>query len=232
MKQIGISLVSLWIVVATPALGASVSGDFGWDTQRERAERAVASLKRNSVARMAPRRSGHTVSLKYGEILFDGRQLTLSRSLADWKRILGGGSECGEDVNPPIVCKWENLGIEVGTAQTSTNAVKFVTIHLQSEAGEFLSDAARSGKSEKQLPSYIVKGQFSGNLELENYRIDQQTTFDEVQRSVSRTLNLRCDVRDCQFPHGSFNSVANIYVELNGGSVRSTINSISISAVE
>jgi hypothetical protein len=232
VKLVGVYFAGLSMILAASSLALAANDGFGADTMLQKVERAVTSLTGNSSVRIVPRKNGHTLAFNKGAVLFDGRRLSLLSTILEWKAVLGSGSDCGEDDSPPIVCKWEHLGIEVGTGQSSVSMVKFVTVHLQSEAGDFLSDAARSGKSEKKLPSYIVNGYFSGNLELEGYRLDQETTFNDVQKTVRGTLNLNCDIRDCRFPHGSFNNVANIYFELNGGSVRSTINSISISAVE
>lgn len=197
----------------------------------DKAGDALSHLKDRGEIRRVPKRVGHTVAFRGGKFLFDGRHLSLGGNMAIWKSTLGKGGECESKGIPPIVCKWEHLGIEIGSGSSDTDTVKFVTVHLQPPTDESLQRAARVGGG-GEIPSYVIRGHFSGNLELEGFRIDQQTMFWEIRESVRQSMVLRCDVRDCQFPHAAFNDIADIYFILNGNTVRSTVNSISISADE
>lgn len=70
---------------------------------------------------------------------------------------------------------------------------------------------------------------FSGVLELDNFRFDRKTEFKKIRAGIDQKREVRCGLRDCATPHGSFGKMDDIYFTLNGGDERSTVAMISLS---
>ena len=66
-------------------------------------------------------------------------------------------------------------------------------------------------------------------LALVGFGIDKETRFWEIKQSVSRERELRCGLKDCSHPMGSFSEQANLYLTLAGRDERSALKKFNIS---
>lgn len=124
-------------------------------------------------------------------------------SMDAWKKTIGAGSVCGGD-SLVAVCKWDVLGIEIGSGIKRLNRVEFINIYFNEDPRRAAINVADVDVHGKPVPApWEVKGRFPGYFELEGYGIDRHTKFWEIRASVHRKHGLRCGLRDCTHPLGA-----------------------------
>jgi len=193
----------------SPSLGERLGQAF------EKAAKASGAVKDYGTPRQVPKGGKPVLIVKDGHISFNGKSLVLGGPVADWKRTIGAGSVCGGDTLV-TVCKWDGIGIEIGSGIKKPNRVEFINI--------FFNEAPQ--KSQIKLPEVDIHGKpvpppwevtgfFAGYFELEGYGIDRRTKFWEIRASVPRKHDLRCGLRDCSHPLGMLKNDVGIGMVLN-----------------
>lgn len=172
------------------------------------------------------------LALMNGHIRYNDEGLPLRSNISNWTRVLGSDVQCSKTRGVPMLCKWDRLGIEVGSDGVGSKSVDFVNVYLKSELADYTRPATPKGKPPPPIPEFIVRGSFPYVLLFGDARVTSTTTFSELREKSDPSMRLRCDVDDCQFPHGSFGEKATVSFSLNGRTARNTINMVTISAVD
>lgn len=180
-----------------PTLGQRLGQAF------EKAAKATGATKDYGTPRQVPKGGKPSLIIKGGSIYFNDKLLVLGDSMDAWKKTIGAGSVCGGD-SLVAVCKWDVLGIEIGSGIKRLNRVEFINIYFNEDPRRAAINVADVDVHGKPVPApWEVKGRFPGYFELEGYGIDRHTKFWEIRASVHRKHGLRCGLRDCTHPLGA-----------------------------
>jgi hypothetical protein len=166
-------------------------------------------------------------------IAFAGNKVQLGQSLASWKKAVPGTPRCSNGKSPPIICTWDQLGLEVGSDDALTN-VQFASLFLRvpavdTEPPPNNPDGTPAAVSTAALPPKLP---FSGRLQLDGMAITAATAFAQVRSGIDQSRNVRCGSRDCSGPHGKFGDGAKIFFELDGRSDTDPIARIGLAKVD
>jgi hypothetical protein len=197
----------------------------------EKAAKATGAVKDYGPVRKVPKGAKPTLVLKDGSIFFNERPLILGGSFESWKKVIGNGSVCGSESEWPKWCKWDALGIEIGSGTQKNDAVKFLNVHINPEVKDEVDfpDVDKNGRPIER--PWIVNGVFPGYFEFDNFGIDRQTKFWEIRASVDRKHDLRCGLRDCSQPLGLLKTGVGMYLLLNRNDEYGELITFSISAL-
>ena len=157
------------------------------------------------------------IIIKGDQIFVDGKLLWLGDSMAVWKAAILGTPRCSEP-QLVVVCKWDDLGVQIGSGQSDMTKVKFININLAYPEDLFSTE---NELSPKKL--------FSGYLELDGVAIDSETKYGAIRRNIDPNRNMTCGIRSCTEPTAAFNSGATIYLSLQGSTDQSRLYSFSLS---
>jgi hypothetical protein len=166
-------------------------------------------------------------------IAFSGNKVRLGESLSSWKKAVPGTPRCTDGKSPPIICTWDQLGLEVGSDDAQTN-VQFVSLFLRvpavdTEPAPNNPDGTPAAVSTAALPPKLP---FSGRLQLDGMDITARTAFAQVRSGIDKSRNVRCGSLDCSGPHGKFGAGAKIFFELDGRSDTDAIARIGLAMVD
>lgn len=158
------------------------------------------------------------------QITFDGKRLRLGGELASWKKVLKGKPVCTDAPNTPGHCRWDDLGIDIGTDQGYA-AVTFFNVHLQDAVvPDYLV-----GMTLDEIQNPGPRFGFRGVLTVDSVHIHQNTKLIDVLAKLDPARGVRCGLRDCAVARGSFDNDTVIHFELNGRRVSDTIGIIAFS---
>jgi hypothetical protein len=165
-------------------------------------------------------------------IAFVGNKVQLGDSLSSWKKAVPGTPRCTDGKSPPIICTWDQIGLEVGSDDTKTS-VEFASLFLlvptvDTDPPPNNPDGTPATASTAALPPRVP---FSGRLKLDGMEITAATPFAHVRSGIDKTRNVRCGSLDCSGPHGKFGEQAKIFFELRGRSETESIARIGLSMV-
>ncbi|NGZ84942.1 DUF7738 domain-containing protein [Duganella aceris] len=198
----------------------------------DKAAKQMLAVKDYGLPRKIAKVGKPALILKDGRISLNDRRLVLGDSMQSWKKIIGDGSVCGEQKWPKW-CKWEALGIAIGTSMKRDDRVEYVTVYLNKDPSQNEVDFPDLDKNGKPVPHpWIVEGLFPGYLELDGFGIDRKTQFWEIRSSVNRTRDLRCGLRDCSHPVGALSETVGIFIKLTGNHERAELRELSLSLGE
>ena len=190
-----------------------------------------------SAVRAAPSSSNPSgnkliVVMSGSTIAFNGAKVQLGQSIASWKNAVPGVPRCTDAMKSPVMCTWDEIGLEVGTDDSLKN-VKFANIFLT--VPEVDTDPLPpSPDGSPASPSTVTlspQRPFTGRLQLDGIDIGSKTSFSRLRASIAKDRNVRCGSRDCSSPHGRFGEGAKIFFELDGVRETDTITSIGLSKV-
>ena len=163
------------------------------------------------------------------EIHFNGKKLLLGSPLELWRDTLLGNPRC---IKKGITtCVWEEYGLQVGTDESAHPRVKYLNIYLSFSDGDGRDIGKQNypeGKEGLSKTDWQVHEVFLGYLEMDGYGIDAKTKFWEVRSATKNVRNLRCGIRECSSPRGTFGDHAQMQLSLNGNKESSTVQQISI----
>lgn len=173
------------------------------------------------------------IAMSGSSIIFAGNALQLGQPLSSWKKTVPGTPRCTDGKSPPVICTWDQLGLEVGTDDAQKN-VQFASLYLHvapvdTDPPPPNPDGTPATPSTAALPPKLP---FSGRLQLDGMDITASTAFAQVRAGIDQTRNVRCGSRDCSSPHGKFGNGGKIFFELGGRSEMDTISRIGLSLVE
>lgn len=185
---------------------------------------ALASCKVDSAVVEAPASSvasaiNFHIAIRESNISFGGKNVKMGQSLDDWKKAVPGTPRCTDEQIAPLMCTWDNVGLQVGTDDGLKN-VKFASLFLlvptiDPDPLPPLPDGSPAGVSTVARPP---QKPFTGRLQLDGVDITAKLPFSNVRSSIDRRRNVRCGSRDCSIPHGKFGNGAQIFFELDGRS--------------
>ena len=157
-------------------------------------------------------------------IAFDGNKVQLGQSLATWKKTVPGTPRCTSERVSPVMCTWDQLGLQVGTDDGLKN-VEFASLFLVRHQADTEPLPPRPDGSPARVSTVTPRPEkpFSGRLQLDGVEITPKTQFSKVRASIDQSRNVRCRLHDCSLPHGSFGNGTQIFFELNGRSEADTI---------
>ena len=187
-----------------------------------------AVLETSTTEKFAPAKMD--ISMKGSSIAFDGNPVQLGQSLLSWKKAIPAAIRCTDERVLPVMCTWDQIGLQVGTDDSGKN-VKFASLFLLDpkidlEPLPSLPDGTPAGVSHVPLPP---KFPFLGRLQLDGVDITRNKQFSQVRDSIDKGRRVRCRISDCSLPHGSFGNGAQIFFELDGSSETNTIARIGLS---
>jgi hypothetical protein len=199
----------------------------------EKAAKATGAIKDYGPARIVPKGASPSVVLKEGKILFNGKPLAIGGNLEEWKKVIGKGAVCSTGSETPKWCKWDVLGLSIGTQLGNVNKVKYLAISFNvAPADDFAEFQEIASDGRRIKPKWLVTGVFPGYLELDGFGIDKSTKFWEIRKSADRKHDLRCGLRDCRQPHGGFNEISSLYLVLNRNDEYGELKSFTVSGDE
>jgi hypothetical protein len=231
MKKISVLLCTLILYTGcqaqtSPSIGEKLGNAF------EKAAKATGAIKDYGSPRKIAKGGRPTLVLKDGKIYFNDKIVTLGESMQSWKKTIGEGSVCGEKTWPQW-CKWDALGITIGTSMKKNDRVEYLTVYFNDDPSENDVNFPELDKNGKPIQSpWIVKGLFPGYFEFDSYGIDRKTKFWEIRSSVNRTHELRCGLRDCSNPIGALSEKVGIYMRLTSNNEYGELREISLSLGE
>ncbi len=231
MKKMTVLLIllashELGVAQTSPSLGEKLGNAI------EKAAKATGAIKDDGPPRKIARQGGPMLVLKDGKIYFNEKNLALGESMQSWKKIIGAGSVCGEKQWPQW-CKWDALGIVIGTSMKKNDRVEYLTVYLNNKPSENELNFPELAKHGKPVAHpWVVARTFPGYFEFDGYGIDRKTKFWEIRSSVNRVRQLRCGLRDCSNPIGALNETVGIYMKLAGRSEYDALQEINLSLGE
>ncbi|TWI69200.1 hypothetical protein IP91_00266 [Pseudoduganella lurida] len=195
----------------------------------ERAAKHAGAIKDYGAPRLVNKGAKPALILSEGKVYFNGSLLTFGEPLEKWEKVLGGQSVCSKRNEKPRRCKWDALGIEIGSTFVKPASVEELVIRLGRDPDESLmtSIPAKAGESSPDTV-LLSKGTFQGYLEMDRFGIDSKTKFWEIRTSVAPDHNLRCGLRECHQPHGKFSDEVNIAMILSSGDENGTLRELSL----
>lgn len=164
------------------------------------------------------------------KLYFNKKLLEFGVVLDKWTGILPGQPRCIKERR--TVCIWENIGLLVGSDDKTPPHVEFLNIHLsipEFNAIDALIVAPMNRNSESPEADWQVHHPFKGYLEIDGFEINSKTKFWKILAGVDKGRNLRCGLRNCEFPHGEFSKNQGLYFRLNGNDENGTVKQLSIS---
>lgn len=217
------------------------AGDVRAGSARDRLESLLAQAKRYSLqakSRGEPSQVSRSAKpellLSTQGIQFDGRDVKLGDSLSKWKQVIGGSPRCSDNAPSKLtLCVWDLLGLELVTAWDGIT-VDALNLYLNNPRDPFdgLVTTLPDGSPVPARDVIHPASPFKGYVALEGYGIDTNTKFWEIRRSVSADRNLRCGLRNCEFPHGNLGPTVGIYLRLNGRTDDATVYTIELSKID
>ena len=186
-----------------------------WDQLMEKAMRAAGAIKEYGEPRMVKRGATPELILRADKIYFNLKPLHIGADVSKWIDVLGKKYRVSPYGTSLI---WDEHGISLVTDEANKKTVVQITVYLNKRPKDPLDGLVTHRPDGTPVePIYDIQpsNPFSGYLELDGFGIDAKTKFWEIAKYVDPTRNLRCGLRDCTHPHGSFSSIANIYMRLN-----------------
>lgn len=192
----------------------------------EKAAKATGAIKDHGEVRKVKPGAAPKIVLKDGKIFYNDQPLVLGQDFARWRKVIGEKSAvCGGQGGKTSWCKWDEAGIEIGNGADGSGKVRHLSLLFQPQ----LKERAEYAPPDQPAPQWMTAGVFPGYLELDGFGIDKETRFWEIKQSVSRQRELRCGLKDCSHPMGSFSEQANLYLTLAGRDERSALKKFNIS---
>ena len=199
----------------------------------DKAKSALESVLEVEKPRQVNRAAKPEIIIKDGQLFYNGKELVMGASLAEWQEILGKPSRTDDGLPPPILFIWDNLGITVLTGQDTETRGKVTQIKIYFLKNPMYAKVyiERYSADGKPLPPYepSPKKTFSGYLELDDFGIDAKTEFHELRAAAKPSRKLKCGNLDCSTPSGRFGSNSGVItLYLNRRSDRGNINEFII----
>jgi hypothetical protein len=188
-----------------------------WNQLMEQAQKAAGAIKDFGQPRMVKRGATPELILRESDIRFNGKLLRLGASIDEWHEILGPKHRDDSSGN---TATWDDLGIELVTARQDKKTVIQISIYMNLQPKDpYAGLVTHEADGTPIKPTYDSKPKkpFPGYLELDNVGIDAKSKFWEIRTQIGPSRNLRCGLRDCSHPHGSFSGAADLYMRLNSG---------------
>jgi hypothetical protein len=163
-------------------------------------------------------------------ISFEGKPLVLGGSIEQWKAIIGSAPRHMQEQKTVYV--WDELGLEVQTSLDDPGTVAQLTVQLNAkpkDGYEGLVTQLPDGTPVRPVADLTPKKTFPGYLEMDGYGIDAATVFSDIRSSVDSSRGLKCGLRDCSHPHGSFGSQGGVHLRLTGTDENSTVQEFVVS---
>ena len=192
----------------------------------------VGSAVREAPSFSNPSEKMLTVVMSGSTIAFNGAKVKLGEPMASWKKAVPGVPRCTDAMKSPVICTWDEIGLEVGTDDTLKN-VKFANIFLTVPERD-TDPLPPSPDGSPASPSTVTlspRHPFVGRIQLDGIDIGSKTSFSRLRASIAKDRNVRCGSRNCSSPHGTFGEGAKIFFELDGVRETDTISSIGLSKV-
>lgn len=195
-----------------------------------KAQDEVGAIKQYGKPRVVAHGAKPEIIISGPQISIDGKVVAIGASMSSWRAVLPGEPRCTSANNTDVLCTWDDLGIEVGSAFRTPKVSKYLIISLNKEDLPPWNPQMPDGSIKSAPPDLRPKNTFSGYLQLDGYGIDAQTKFWEIRASADPKRNLRCNSRDCSHPHGGFSNKANLYLRLNSTTEYGNVYELTISA--
>ena len=198
-----------------------------------KAKSALESVLEVEKPRQVNRAAKPEIIIKDSQLFYNGKELVLGASLAEWQKILGKHSRTGQD-RPAILYIWDELGLQVLTGQPAEELGKVEQIKIYLLKNPIYEGMYRETHSPdgKPLPPYVdraPKKTFSGYLELDGFGIDAKTEFRELRAAAKPSRKLKCGNLDCSTPSGGLGGNSGVItLHLNRRSDRGNINEFVI----
>lgn len=168
------------------------------------------------------------IQIEGDTITFAQGKVKIGDSMDAWRKAIPGVPRCTADPDPPAICTWDTLGIQLGTDKSLKNA-EFFIVYLNLPVDDMQSSAgADVGDTASRMPKAAFRGQFK----IDGFSISSQTPFSDVRSGIAQKRNVRCGTLDCSSPHGRFGSDAKIYMRLVGRRAEDPIMRISIERLD
>ena len=181
----------------------------------------------------SPKVGALSIVISGSRIAFARGKVQLGQSLAHWKETIGGKPRCTDERVAPVMCTWDEIGLEVGTDDGLKN-VKFANIFLRVPLAATYPPPSRPDGSPAGVTTATPspRSSFPGRLQLDGADISSKTSFKHVRSSIDPRRNVRCGYRDCSSPHGRFGDRAQIFFELDGRDENNSIARIGFSRTD